>query len=46
MQYPDVGTQYRSEIFYEDENQKDIAERIKNKLNKSLMVKLKPLFQK
>ena len=22
MQYPDVGTQYRSEIFYEDEKQK------------------------
>ena len=22
MQYPDVGTQYRSEIFYEDESKK------------------------
>ena len=25
MQYPDVGTQYRSEIFYEDEVQKKEA---------------------
>ena len=22
MQYPDIGTQYRSEIFYENEKQK------------------------
>jgi len=34
MQYPDVGTQYRSEIFYENEQQKKIAEKIKNKYNK------------
>ena len=26
MQYPDVGTQYRSEIFYENETQKKTAE--------------------
>ena len=34
MQFPDVGPQYRSEIFYVDENQKKIAEEIKNKFNK------------
>ena len=32
-QGPDVGTQYRSEIFYTDENQKKIAEKIKNEFN-------------
>tara|TARA_Y100000591_G_C21722832_1_gene639736 strand:- start:247 stop:705 length:459 start_codon:yes stop_codon:yes gene_type:complete len=36
MQYPDVGTQYRSEIFYVNENQKKIANLIKNKFNKLL----------
>jgi peptide-methionine (S)-S-oxide reductase len=30
----DVGTQYRSAIFYHDENQKNIAERIKKELEK------------
>ena len=35
MQFPDVGTQYRSEIFYENESQKDIANKIKEKFNKS-----------
>ena len=29
MQYPDVGTQYRSEIFYENEEQKKLAEKYK-----------------
>jgi peptide-methionine (S)-S-oxide reductase len=29
MQYPDVGTQYRSEIFYENEQQKNTAENYK-----------------
>ncbi len=32
-QGPDVGTQYRSEIFYKDENQKKIAEKIKDEFN-------------
>jgi len=36
MQFPDVGTQYRSEIFYIDDNQKKIAEEIKSKLDKKL----------
>ena len=34
MQYPDVGSQYRSQIFYETEDQKLIAIKIKNKFNK------------
>jgi peptide methionine sulfoxide reductase MsrA len=28
MQYPDIGTQYRSEIFYETDTQKKEAEQI------------------
>ncbi len=35
-QGPDIGTQYRSEIFYNDENQKIVAEKIKNEFNKKL----------
>ena len=34
MQFPDVGTQYRSEIFYENEQQKEIANIVKEKFNK------------
>ena len=33
-QGPDIGTQYRSEIFYKDENQKRVAEKIKEEFNK------------
>ena len=36
MQYPDIGTQYRSEIFYTNENQKEIAIKIKKKFNQQL----------
>ena len=34
MQFPDVGTQYRSEIFYEDEKQKKEASEVLNEFNK------------
>ena len=34
MQYPDVGTQYRSEIFYENDEQKNDAEEVLKNVNK------------
>ena len=34
MQFPDVGTQYRSEIFYEDDLQKKDAHQILDETNK------------
>ena len=40
MQFPDVGTQYRSEIFYENEQQKEIANKVKEKFNKILNNKI------
>ena len=40
MQYPDVGPQYRSEIFYVDEEQKNIASAVKDKFNKTLSGKV------
>ena len=36
MQYPDVGTQYRSEIFYETDDQKREALEILSEYNKKL----------
>ncbi len=33
-QGPDIGTQYRSEIFFVDEEQKKVAEKVKSILNK------------
>ena len=40
MQYPDVGTQYRSEIFYEDDTQKAEAKEILEIFNKELNGKI------
>ena len=39
-QGPDIGTQYRSEIFFCDENQKKIAEETKQILNKKFKGKI------
>lgn len=39
-QGPDVGTQYRSVIFYYDKNQKDIAKNIIDNLDKKTSVKI------
>ena len=36
MQYPDVGTQYRSEIFCETDKQKRVAFEVLNEFNKKL----------
>ena len=36
MQYPDVGTQYRSQIFYENEDQKKLAEKYKKLLSEKI----------
>ena len=40
MQFPDVGTQYRSEIFYENDGQRDSAIKTKDKFNKILNNKI------
>ena len=39
-QGPDFGTQYRSEIFYLNDNQKIIAEKVLNKVNERLSGKV------
>jgi len=39
-QGPDIGTQYRSEIFYSNDNQKKIAETILDKYNKKFSGKV------
>ena len=44
MQLPDVGTQYRSEIFYETEEQKKEAEEVLDTKNKELNGKIKTLI--
>ena len=46
MQYPDVGTQYRSEIFYETDAQKQAALEILNDFNKKLDGKIQTNISK
>ena len=46
MQFPDVGTQYRSEIFYETDEQKKEAEKILNEKNKELNGKIQTNISK
>ena len=46
MQFPDVGTQYRSEIFYEDEKQKQDALEILKEFNEKLDGKIQTNISK
>jgi peptide-methionine (S)-S-oxide reductase len=46
MQYPDVGTQYRSEIFYENEQQKDTAKKYKKLFNEKFDGKIETNISK
>ena len=46
MQYPDMGTQYRSEIFYENEQQKNTAEKYKNLFNEKFDGKIETNISK
>ena len=46
MQFPDVGTQYRSEIFYESEEQKKEAEEVLNEKNKNFDGKIQTNISK
>ena len=46
MQYPDIGTQYRSEIFYETEEQKIKAIMFKNNLNKEYNGRIETIISK
>ena len=46
MQYPDVGTQYRSEIFCETDKQKQVASEILNEFNKKLDGKIQTNISK
>ena len=46
MQFPDIGTQYRSEIFYEDEQQKQDALEVLKEFNEKLDGKIQTNISK
>ena len=46
MQFPDIGTQYRSEIFYENEKQKQEASEVLDVFNKKLEGKIQTNISK
>ena len=46
MQFPDIGSQYRSEIFYETESQKNEATEMLEQLNKKLNGKIQTNISK
>ena len=46
MQFPDIGTQYRSEIFYETNEQKQVASETLNEFNKKLDGKIQTNISK
>ena len=46
MQYPDIGTQYRSEIFFETDEQKVSSQKIKNEFNKKFNGKIETNISK
>ena len=46
MQFPDIGTQYRSEIFYENEMQKKEASEVLDEFNKKLDGKIQTNISK
>ena len=46
MQFPDIGTQYRSEIFYENDNQKFEAEQVLKEFDKKFDKKIQTNISK
>ena len=46
MQFPDIGSQYRSEIFYENEDQKKESEEVLNIINKQFNGKVQTNISK
>ena len=46
MQFPDIGTQYRSEIFYENEEQKQEASEVLDEFNKKFDGKIQTNISK
>jgi len=46
MQFPDIGTQYRSEIFYENDEQKKEAMEVLNEMKKNFREKIQTNISK